>query len=417
MPANAGDAGERSPGVSSNGPRSRLATIGGFYRAPAGPHGGRRQEPVHLDASIPRVGNPDVAGGGHQDAPRIVETATGSARSIPLGSKRTVAIELLNAMVQLVANIQVSKLIEGRRGRDVELAGRNAKEAELTDVESTRGEALDAMVVFVDDDDLAGGLHRQPPGTVELPRARTLAAEAAEKAAVGVEHADPVAVVLGHVEDTPVRGNAEIGRVPELPGPGAEAAERHHRHVAGRELLDAMVELVGNVHVAFGIEGDAARDAELTGTHAVGAELGQELTELVELQDSMVLGVRNVAPSVRGLGHLAGPVRARMDVEQVNRRRVGGGRSRREPERENQSEPSDHGGPPRSGERGFAYPVYVRAACERTRNLLRLPNPHVALPNCHAPSRTRAIVNRIFHPAPSTPRTVPEIFERPTRRR
>ena len=46
-----------------------------------------------------------------------------------------------------------------------------------------------------------------------------------------------------------------------------------------------------------------------------------------------------------------------------------------------------------------------------------VPNTLSARAPPQPPSRTRASVNRIFHEAPNTPRTVPEIFERPVRRR
>src|SRR5437879_9608513 len=105
----------------------------------------------------------------------------------------------------------------------------------------------------------------------------TAGAEAPEKVAIRVEHAHTVAEVLDHVDPRAIGRDAEIDRVPELPGTGPEGAERAHGHERRRELLNPIVELICDEDIARAIEHDPARNVELPGAGAVRTKLGEVL--------------------------------------------------------------------------------------------------------------------------------------------
>src|SRR3954465_8975935 len=152
-----------------------------------------------------------------------------------------------------------------------------------------------------------------------------IADQCGDRAALGVEHADPVVAPIAHVDVT-VAVDRDIGRVIKLIGPRmpsffalagdvgsvdryrvgafrlrqlAEAAKAHQRLAFGRQLLDGVVPPVGDVDFAVLIEGDApglfnlpwrlARPAAFADVLAVRAEHLQAVVATVSDDDVAVL--------------------------------------------------------------------------------------------------------------------------------
>src|SRR5207248_3199698 len=67
---------------------------------------------------------------------------------------------------------------------------------------------------------------------------------------------------------------------------------------AGRELLDALVAVVGYVDVALGIQGDAMGEAELAWAAAQAPPLGYRLAARRQLLDAVVVRVGHVQVAV-----------------------------------------------------------------------------------------------------------------------
>src|SRR5712692_9832083 len=83
---------------------------------------------------------------------------------------------------------------------------------------------LDAGVVVLGDDDVAGGVYGHTVGVVELPVATAVAAELEEKVPLAVKDLDAMVVAVGHIDVAGgVKGHTK-GKG-ELPVATAEAAE------------------------------------------------------------------------------------------------------------------------------------------------------------------------------------------------
>ena len=113
----------------------------------------------------------------------------------------------------------------------------------------------DAVVEVVGDVGVAGRVERDAVGKAELARARAVRARRGLVDPVRIEFLDAVVVVIGDEHLAGVGG--EAARIGELARAGALAAPRHRFAAAEREALDAVVARVGHVDVAAGY-GDAA---------------------------------------------------------------------------------------------------------------------------------------------------------------
>jgi hypothetical protein len=145
------------------------------------------------------------------------------------------------------------------------------------------------------------GVEGDAVGKAELPRPAARRAHAALEFSAGRELLDAVVVVVGHQHLARVRGDA--ARVGELSRAGALRAPLQRFAAAERESLDAIVARVGHVHV-FARHRHAAAgglgvilggpERELPESAAPVAPRGQEVPVRVELLDAIVLGVHHV---------------------------------------------------------------------------------------------------------------------------
>src|ERR1019366_9345319 len=257
------------------------------------------------DAMVVLVGDVQVAGGIHGDACGIVQLGAGGRAVVAAeacrptsGHGRDHAVRnLADAMVVLVGDVQVAGGIHGDACGIVQLGagGRAVVAAEACRPTSGHGRdhavrnLADAMVVLVGDVQVAGGIHGDACGIVQLGAGgrAVVAAEACRPTTGhGRDHAvrnlaDAMVVLVGDVQVAggihgDARGIVQLG----AGGRAVVAAEAcrptsgHGRDHAVRNLADAMVVLVGDVQVAGGINGDARGIVQLgAGGRAVVADV------------------------------------------------------------------------------------------------------------------------------------------------
>src|SRR5918994_132614 len=125
------------------------------------------------------IGNVDGAAiRGNGDALRVRElpvAGNGKAQAAPFAQEVPDGIEVLDAVVAVIGNVDRSIQSDGDVGRNVELTIAGAQAAPCPQEGSLRVEALDAVVEPVSDVDRAVGGGGDTPRAVELAVARNFA--------------------------------------------------------------------------------------------------------------------------------------------------------------------------------------------------------------------------------------------------
>src|SRR5262249_32868634 len=144
------------------------------------------------------------------------------ARGAPLGEVVSVAVELLDAVVAVVANVDIACEIRGHRSEAGKLSVARAGRSPLRDVVPRGIELLDSTVAIVRhvDESTRGG---NTVGSAELRVAAAGGAPLRDVVSGAVELLNPVAAYLRDIDGA--RGiDGDAGRKPELPIAAAQAA-------------------------------------------------------------------------------------------------------------------------------------------------------------------------------------------------
>ena len=121
-----------------------------------------------------------MAFGVDRDARQGAELTGFAPSAPPLADEFAFGIELLDAVVVGVGNVEVADRGDGDAARVVELAIARARRAELADEFARRVELLDAVVAGVGHPDVARGIGGHVGGGREVAGARAGAAEGVE---------------------------------------------------------------------------------------------------------------------------------------------------------------------------------------------------------------------------------------------
>ena len=228
-------------GVEGDGHRIGEDRRAGRRRAP-----GRGHRPVgveQLHAAVDRVGHGADAAGVGRDAHGRVELPGGAARGAERAQQRAALVEDVDAVVAGVGHVHVA----GRVDRDPARVGEPPRRgpvgapAALVGVHRPAAEAHDAVVEVVGDEHAPGSVGGHAVGEVELSGARPVLADRAQQVPAGVEHDEPVVLIVGHEQAGAAhRDPARVGELSRRHDLGPVAAVE-------REALDAVVAGVGHV--------------------------------------------------------------------------------------------------------------------------------------------------------------------------
>ena len=310
---------------------------------PVSRYGG--DDPIrHLaDAGVTGVGDVQVAGGIHRDAVGIKQLGAGRRTAIAEGCAASrhgrdhATRNLADAVIIRIGDVEVAGGIHGDASGIVQLgAGGLAVTAIACRSVSRHGghrsvrDFADAVVIRIGDVQVAGGIHGDAFGIVQLDgRGRALTAVACRSVSrhggddrsVGKNLADALVIRIGDVQvESRIHGDAS-GRV-QLGAGGqsvvaAESFRPVSRHRGDRSIenhADALVRGVGDVQVAGGIHGDALGILQLgAGGRAVVAAVARRPVSrhggdesIGDLADAVVPRVGDVDDAAGGIHGDAG---------------------------------------------------------------------------------------------------------------
>src|SRR5260370_27984730 len=140
------------------------------------------------------------------------------------------------------------------------------------------------MVVGVGDNGVAGAIHRHTIGRLALPVAIAVAAERAEKVAQAVK--DLEAVVVGIDDEDVARGiQGDTAGKAEL-ADAAVIAERAEKAPLAVKNVDAPVTGIGDNNVAGGVHSHTKRKDQLSVVAAVAAERAEKVALAIKDLDA-----------------------------------------------------------------------------------------------------------------------------------